>query len=146
METLRPFGVVQVYRSITVLVLCWLEKVELDHAAVFLTHRPAEAMSAPWRIALSLIQTFGSMTHSRRVNVPNPQSVEAMTRSRSPMVATASSMRRATTSGCSTKFEVVSTTAAMRIMSFCKGTRLSAAYSWAWRGLENSIDSAPTLA
>jgi hypothetical protein len=26
------------------------------------------------------------------------------------------------------------------------GKRLSAAYSWAWRGLENSIDSAPTVA
>src|SRR5580704_6985757 len=122
------------------------EIVEDEAHATFLPHSRAEAMSAPWRIALSLSQTTGSMTHSRLVNVPKPQSVEAMTRSRSPMVATASSMRRATTSGCSTKLLVVSTTPGMRIMSFGNGTRLSAAYSWAWRGLENSIDSAPTLA
>ena len=37
-------------------------------------------------------------THSRPVKVPKPQSVEAITRSRSPTTATASSMRRATTS------------------------------------------------
>src|SRR5215472_5292767 len=117
-----------------------------SYAALFLPQSRAEAISAPSRIDLSLSQTAGSITHSRRVNVPKPQSVEAMTRSRSPTAATASSMRRATTSGCSTKFEVVSTTAGMRIMSFGNGTRLSAAYSWACRGLENSIDSAPTLA
>ena len=45
----------------------------------------------------------------------------AMTRSRSPTAATASSMRRATTSGCSTKLLVVSTTPGMRIMSFGNG-------------------------
>jgi len=41
-------------------------------------------------MAFSLSQTTGSITHSRWVNVPNPQSVEAMTRSRSPTAATAS--------------------------------------------------------
>jgi hypothetical protein len=76
--------------------------------------------------------------------VPKPQSAEAMTRSRSPTAATASSIRRATTSGCSTKLLVLSITPGMRIMSAGSGTRLSAAYSRAWRGLANSIDSAPT--
>src|SRR5579872_1926522 len=116
------------------------------YAALFLPQSRAEAISAPSRIDLSLSQTTGSITHSRFVNVPKPQSVEATTRSRSPTAATASSMQRATTSGCSTKFEVVSTTPGMRIMSLGNGARLNAAYSWAWRGLENSIDSAPTLA
>ena len=37
---------------------------------------------------MSLSQTAGSMTHSRRVKVPKPQSLDAMTRSRSPTVAT----------------------------------------------------------
>src|SRR5215470_12193015 len=116
------------------------------YAALFLPQSRPEAISAPSRIDLSLSQTTGSITHSRFVNVPKPQSVEAMTRSRSPTAATASSIRRATTSGCSTKFEVVSTTPGIRTISFGNGARLNAAYSWAWRGLENSIDSAPTLA
>src|SRR5262249_8963333 len=99
------------------------------YAALFLPQSRAEAISAPSRIDLSLSQTTGSITHSRRVNVPKPQSVEAITRSRSPTAATASSIRRVTTSGCSTKFDVVSTTPGMRIMSLGKGARLSAAYS-----------------
>jgi hypothetical protein len=55
-------------------------------------------------------------------------------------------MRRATTSGCSTKFDVVSITPGMS--SMCGGSLcfFSAAYSCAWRGLENSMVSAPTLA
>ena len=63
-------------------------------------------MSAPSRIDFSFSQTAGSMTHSREVNVPKPQSVDAITRSRSPTTETASWIRRATTSGCSTKFDV----------------------------------------
>jgi hypothetical protein len=41
-----------------------------------------------------LSHTAGSITHSRLVKVPNPQSVEAITRSRSPTAVTASSIRR----------------------------------------------------
>ena len=78
----------------------------LPYAALFRPHSRAEAISAPSRIDLSLSQTTGSITHSRRVKVPKPQSVEATTRSRSPTAATASSIRRATTSGCSTKLLV----------------------------------------
>src|SRR6516225_2108394 len=80
------------------------------YAALFLPQSRAEAISAPSRTDLSFSHTTGSITHSRLVNVPKPQSVEAMTRSRSPTTDTASSIRRATTSGCSTKFDVVSTT------------------------------------
>ena len=83
--------------------------------ATFFPHSRAEAMSAPSRIAFSFSHTTGSITHSRLVNVPKPQSVEAMTRSRSPTTDTASSIRRATTSGCSTKFVCVSMTPATRI-------------------------------
>src|SRR5690348_3209072 len=114
--------------------------------ATFLPHSLLEAMSAPSRNERSFSHTAGSITHSRLVKVPKPQSVEAMTRSRSPTARTASSIRRATTSGCSTKFDVVSITPGTRIMSFGSGAVLNAAYSCAWRGLENSIDSAPTLA
>ena len=57
-------------------------------------------------MVLSFGHTMLAATHSRPAKVPKPQSVDAMTRSRSPIAATASSMRRATTSGCSTKFEV----------------------------------------
>src|SRR4029077_6814151 len=110
------------------------------YAALFRPHSRAEAISAPSRIDLSLSQTTGSIPHSRRVKVPNPQSVEATTRSRSPTAATASSIRRATTSGCSTKLVVVSITPGTRIISLGSGTFLNAAYSCAWRGLENSID------
>src|SRR6185369_9002697 len=62
------------------------------------------------RNVLSFGHTIEAATHSRPAKVPKPQSVEAMTSSRSPIAATASSMRRATTSGCSTKFEVDSIT------------------------------------
>ena len=44
-------------------------------------------MSAPSRIARSLSHTAGSITHSRLVKVPKPQSVDAITRSRSPTAA-----------------------------------------------------------
>src|SRR5215475_12188836 len=46
--------------------------------------RRLEAISAPSRRDFSFSQTAGSMTHSRRVNVPKPQSALAITRSRSP--------------------------------------------------------------
>ena len=54
--------------------------------------------------------TTPAATHSRPAKVPKPQSVEAITRTRSPTVATASAMRRAPTCGCSTKWVVVSIT------------------------------------
>ena len=73
-------------------------------------HRRVEAMSAPWRRAFSFSQTTGSITYSRPVNVPKPQSALAITRSRSPTAATASSSLRATTSGCSTILLFLSTT------------------------------------
>src|SRR6185369_4276055 len=114
--------------------------------ATFLPQSLWDAMSAPSRIALSLGHTIDAATHSRPAKVPNPQSVDAMTRSRSPIAATASSRRRATTSGCSTKFEVDSITPGMRILSLGKGCRLNAAYSCWWRGLANSIESAPAFA
>src|SRR5262245_7396203 len=112
----------------------------------YLPHSRRDAMSAPWRTDLSFAQTTSSATHSRPANVPKPQSVPAMTRSRSPTAATASSIRRATTSGCSTKLVVVSITPGMRIISGGSLNDLSAAYSCWWRGLANSMLSAPTLA
>ena len=72
-------------------------------AADLRPHSRAEAMSAPSRSASSFFHTTCATTYSRPAKVPKPQSVEAMTRSRSPTAATASSIRRATTSGCSTK-------------------------------------------
>ena len=54
------------------------------YAALLRPHNLADAMSAPSRIAASLSHTTGSITHSRLVKVPKPQSVEAITRSRSP--------------------------------------------------------------
>src|SRR5262249_36006610 len=60
--------------------------------APFWPQSGCDAMSAPSRTDLSLSQTAGSITHSRLVKVPKPQSVEAMTRSRSPTAATASSI------------------------------------------------------
>src|SRR5215510_16570550 len=67
-----------------------------NYAALLRPHSLAEAMSAPLRMAASLSHTTGSITHSRLVKVPKPQSVDAITRSRSPTARTASSMRRAT--------------------------------------------------
>ena len=77
----------------------------------------------------SFNQTAGSITHSRPVKVPNPQSVLAITRSRSPTASTASCSRRETTSGCSTIFVVVSITPGISTMCFGNGWRRSAAYS-----------------
>jgi hypothetical protein len=42
---------------------------ERAHAALFRPHSRADAISAPSRIDLSLSQTTGSITHSRRVKV-----------------------------------------------------------------------------
>ena len=80
-------------------------------------------------MVFSFGHTIEAATHSRPAKVPKPQSVDAMTRSRSPIAATASSMRRATTSGCSTKLLVDSITPGIRIMSFGNGCCLNAAYS-----------------
>ena len=73
---------------------------------LFAPQSRCDARSAPSRRVFSFGHTMLAATHSRPAKVPKPQSVDAMTRSRSPIAATASSMRRATTSGCSTKFEV----------------------------------------
>ena len=101
--------------------------------------QPRDARSAPSRIAFSFGHTIQAATHSRPANVPKPQSVDAMTRSRSPIAATASSMRRATTSGCSTKFVVDSITPGIRIYVLRERIGANAAYSCWWRGLANSI-------
>ena len=103
-------------------------------------------MSAPSRSDLSFFQTMLAATHSRPVKVPKPQSVEAITRSRSPTTDTASSMRRATTSGCSTKLVVVSITPGISSQSLGSGLARSASYSCWWRGLANSMVSAPACA
>ena len=65
-------------------------------------HRRVVAMSAPSRQAVSLAHTTSSATISEPAKVPKPQSLEAMTRVRSPTASTASQIRLATTSGCST--------------------------------------------
>ena len=62
------------------------------YAALF-PHSLREAISAPSRSDFSFSHTTGSTTHSRLVKVPKPQSVDAITRSRSPTAATASSIR-----------------------------------------------------
>src|SRR5262249_44696045 len=85
----------------------------------------------------ALAQPPPSAPHSRPAKVPKPQSVPAMTRSRSPTAATASSIRRATTSGCSTKLVVVSITPGMSIIPAGSLQRRSASYSCWWRGLPN---------
>ena len=105
----------------------------------------ADARSAPSRIDLSLSHTTGATTHSRPVKVPKPQSAPAITRSRSPTAATASSMRRATTSRMLD--EIVGQSITPGISAMCAGSLcfFSASYSCWWRGLANSIDSAPAL-
>src|SRR6185437_6953931 len=120
--------------------------IEAKNYAADLPHSARDARSAPSRIDLSLSHTTGAITHSRAVKVPKPQSAPAITRSRSPTAATASSMRRATTRGCSTKLLVESTTPGISVIDAGSLCFLNASYSCAWRGLENSIDSAPTLA
>src|SRR5262249_40260074 len=60
------------------------------------------AMSAPSLSARSLAHTTLGAHISEPANVPKPQSVDAITRVRSPIAATAWPIRSATTSGCST--------------------------------------------
>jgi hypothetical protein len=67
-------------------------------------------MSAPSRQDASLAHTTSGDTALVPADVPNPQSVLAITRLRSPIAATASQIRFATTLGCSTKLVVASMT------------------------------------
>src|SRR6185312_17278192 len=92
-------------------------------------HNRRVAMRAPSAAAASFTQTISSATHSRPAKVPKPQSVPATTRSRSPTTDTASSSRRATSSGCSTKFVVVSRTPGINRICVGSGLMRSASYS-----------------
>src|SRR5882757_5199399 len=103
-----------------------LRRVEIY--ATFFPHSRCDARSAPSRMVFNFGHTMLAATHSRPAKVPKPQSVEAMTRSRSPTAATACAMRPATTSGCSTKLLVDSITPGIRIMSFGNGCCRNAAY------------------
>ena len=94
-------------------------------------------MSAPWRIDLSFSHTTGSITHSRPVNVPKPQSAEAIDpltiadRLDRLLYAPRLDLRMLDEVGGrldhSGKEDHV----------LGKWPALSAAYSWAWRGLAN---------
>src|SRR5215475_14470669 len=89
----------------------------------------SEAIRAPSAMAASLCQTTSDATYSLPAKVLKPQSVLAMMRSLSPIAATASRRRLATTCGCSTKFVVVSSTPGISSMCAGNGCSLSASYS-----------------
>src|SRR5262249_27680929 len=74
-----------------------------------------DASLAPSASDASFIHTILESTCSRPAKVPNPQSTPAMTFSR-PTALAYCTMRSATSSGCSTKFEVESITPGMTIL------------------------------
>src|SRR5262245_48047757 len=75
-------------------------------------HNAFDASRAPSASAASYIQTISESTSSRPAKVPKPQSTPAMTFS-PPTTRAYCTMRSATSSGCSTKFEVESITPGM---------------------------------
>ena len=101
--------------------------------------------SAPSAIAASFAQTTSSATRPRPAEVSKPQSVPASTRLGSPTARATSSMRSATTSGCSTKFVSGSTTPATITWPSSSGRSFRQRYSCAWRGLANGSTKPPTF-
>ena len=77
----------------------------------------------------------GSMTHSREVNVPEPQSVDAIARSRSPTTERLPRYRRRDDFRVLDEVRRRFHPRRIEIMSFGNSTFFDASYSWAWRGL-----------
>jgi hypothetical protein len=72
-------------------------------------HNSCDARCAPSTIAWSLAQAMVLTTFLPQAEVPNPQSLPAITFSR-PTISAYLVIRSATSSGCSMKFVVVSRT------------------------------------
>src|SRR5262249_35850882 len=104
-------------------------------------HNSFEASRAPSASEASFIHTILESTCTRPAKVPKPQSTPAMTFS-APTTRAYCTMRSATSSGCSTKFEVESITPGMMILPSGSFTSFQTFHSWPWRGLAPGNDSA----
>src|SRR5262249_13804369 len=104
-------------------------------------HNSFEASRAPSASEASFIHTILESTCSRPAKVPKPQSTPAMTFS-APTTRAYCTMRSATSSGCSTKFEVESITPGMMILPSGSFTSFQTFHSCPWRGLAPGNDSA----
>src|SRR4051812_33492617 len=104
-------------------------------------HNCFEASAAPSASEASFIQTILLSTWTRPAKVPKPQSTPAITLSR-PTAPAYCRTRSATSSGCSTKFDVESITPGM--MTLPSGSLMSfqSFHSWPCRGLAPGNDTA----
>ena len=107
-------------------------------------HNCFDASLAPSASEASFIQTILVSTWTRPAKVPKPQSTPAMTLSR-PTARAYCTMRSATSSGCSTKFEVESITPGTMILPSGSLTSCQTFHSWPWRGLAPGNDTAMRL-
>src|SRR5262249_33680077 len=96
-----------------------------------------DAIRAPSTSARSFAQATSGCTSSPAPEVPKPQSVPAMTRSR-PTTPANRMMRCATNSGCSTRCTQCDTTPGTTILSSGNLMSCQTAHSCSWRGLAAS--------
>src|SRR5262249_28758784 len=104
-------------------------------------HNRLDASCAPSASEASFIHTILESTCRRPAKVPKPQSTPAMTFSR-PTTPAYCTMRSATSSGCSTKFEVESITPGMMILPSGSFTSFHTFHSCPCRGLAPGNDTA----